>query len=313
MRAASHAFNGADLGGGFESQTVDFNNLFTDFGAGCCWSGWSYSNTADTTTPGATNQYSAIVGNGANGSANFGVAFDGIAGGGGVRPIITLPQNSQPVSVMVTNTTYAALSMQQGDGFAKMFGGPSGNDPDWFRLHVAGWDEADSPVAEVVFYLADYRSSDNSEDYILADWIELDLTPLQGLNVAKLAIGFSSSDVGPFGINTPLYVAIDDLTVEVDSPPGDADLNGQVDGTDLDIWSASYGIAAGASVTQGDADEDDDVDAADFLTWQQNYLSGVPLALVVPEPATGSWAVLGLVLVIRHCEIHRRLNSSRPS
>jgi hypothetical protein len=36
--------------------------------------------------------------------------------------------------VYVTNTTYAYNSMRDGDMFAKKFGGPTGNDPDWYKL-----------------------------------------------------------------------------------------------------------------------------------------------------------------------------------
>ena len=64
-------------------------------------------------------------------------------------------------SLMVTNTTYAALSMRDGDSFAKKFGGPSGNDPDYFRLTITGKDSGGSTIGSVEFYLADYRFADS--------------------------------------------------------------------------------------------------------------------------------------------------------
>ena len=48
----------------FSSQGATFNNDFDDFGGGCCWQGWSYSQTDDTGTSGPGNQYSAIPGAG---------------------------------------------------------------------------------------------------------------------------------------------------------------------------------------------------------------------------------------------------------
>ncbi len=289
-------YNGSDLAGGFESYGTQFNNLYTEFGGGCCWNGWSYSQTTDTTTPGVENQYSSYAGSGAGGSAKYGVAFSGFDAGGGIIPEITLPAVAEPTSVKVTNTTYAALSMKFGDGFAKKFGGASGDDPDWFLLRVEGRDVSDAVVGEVPFYLADYRFADSNEDYILDEWTDLDLTPLSGLGVRKLAFRLTSSDEGFFGMNTPAYVAIDNLVLDVTATPGDFDLNGIVDHLDLEIWEQHYGTAFGAGVTTGDADGDGDVDGVDFLAWQLNFSPPQPLSVAVPEPSVAlmilSWSIL---------------------
>ena len=289
-------YNGSDFAGGFESYGVQFNNLYTEFGGGCCWNGWSYSQATDTTTVGVANQYSAYAGSGAGGSAKYGVAFSGFDSGGGIIPEITLPTDAEPMSVKVTNTTYAALSMLLGDGFAKMFGGPSGNYPDWFLLKVEGLDAADAVVGEVPLYLADYRFANQAEDFVIDQWTELDLTPLSGLGVRKLAFRLTSTDNGFFGMNTPAYVAIDNLVLDVTATPGDFDLNGTVDHLDLEIWEQHYGTPLGASVTTGDADEDGDVDGVDWLAWQLNFSPPQPLSVAVPEPSAAlmilSWSIL---------------------
>ncbi len=69
---------------------------------------------------------------------------------------------------------------------------------------------------------------------------------------------------------------------------GDFDRNGAVDGDDLAIFSAGFGISEGAFLDDGDADMDGDVDGEDFLIWQQNHGTISPLSSVnsVPEPAT---------------------------
>ncbi len=69
---------------------------------------------------------------------------------------------------------------------------------------------------------------------------------------------------------------------------GDFDRNGKVDGDDLAIFSAGFGISEGAFLDDGDADMDGDVDGRDFLIWQQNFGATSPLSSVnsVPEPAT---------------------------
>jgi hypothetical protein len=278
---------------GFTSFGAYFNNDFDGF-----WQGWSYSRTTDTVTPGAANQYSAYAGSGANGSSQYGVAFNGFDGGGGIIPEIRLPTGSEPTSVKITNTTYAALSMLLGDGFAKQFGGGNGSDPDWFLLKVEGWDASDTVVGDVSMYLADYRPSEPNDDYILDQWTDLDLSPLAGLGVEKLAFRLSSSDNGAFGMNTPAYVAIDDLVLDIAATPGDFDLNGSVDQVDLGIWEQYYRTASGASVTTGDAHDDGDVDGADLLLWQTNYTGSQAITLAVPEPSS-VLILFGCLAVVR--------------
>ena len=198
-------YNGADGAGGFESRGIEFNNSYnSSFGT---WTGFSYSKKTDTTTPGFTNQYSAFTGGGADGSPNYGVAFNSARG----DARITFPEPRVVQSIDVTNTTYAGLSMQNGDAFAKEFGGPTGDDPDYFKLTVFGENGAGETTGSVDFYLADYRFEDNSRDYIVDDWNEIDLTSL-GSNVTGLEFALNSTDVGDFGMNTPAYFAVDNVT-----------------------------------------------------------------------------------------------------
>ena len=202
-------WNGADGSGGFTSAGAAFNNYFVDWGSGfTTWGGWSVSNTTDTTTPGFENQYSAATGEGADGSAFYGVAYEDSFNG--VTPTIDLPAGALLQSMKVTNTTYAWLSMRDGDGYAKQFGGTTGEDPDWFKLIVTGWNEDESELGQLDFYLADYRFADSALDYILTDWTVVDLSSLS--TASRLTFSFDSSDGGPWGINTPAYVAMDALT-----------------------------------------------------------------------------------------------------
>lgn len=201
-------YNGSDGAGGFVSQEALFNNNFnTQFNT---WSGWSYSNVTDIQTPGFLNQYSAynLPDGGGDDSPNYGVAYNGHFG----DTVIALPEGTGPISVRITNTTYAALSMRDGDQFAKKFGGPDGTDPDYFVLTIYGFDVDGNPTGSVDFYLADYRFQDPLLNYIVSAWTTVDLTPLG--TAATLFFNLDSSDVGDFGINTPTYFAIDNLLVQ---------------------------------------------------------------------------------------------------
>jgi hypothetical protein len=113
-----------------------------------------------------------------------------------------------------TNTTYAALSMLNGDAFAKKFGGVSGTDADWFNITIEGL-LGGAVIGNQVFYLADYRFADSADDYVIDQWTWVDLSGF-GL-VDELRFSFDSSDLGTFGINTPTYAAMDFL-VSVPEP-----------------------------------------------------------------------------------------------
>jgi hypothetical protein len=100
--------------------------------------------------------------------------------------------------------------MRDGDSFAKKFGGPDGTDPDYFRLIISGYDQYGDYTGTIVFYLADFRSPNADDDYILDQWTWVDLASLG--SVVNLEFTMESSDAGLFGINTPTYFAIDNLT-----------------------------------------------------------------------------------------------------
>jgi Domain of unknown function (DUF4465)/PEP-CTERM motif len=205
----AHSFdNNAGQSGLFMIDGNQFNNSFDPtFSA---WSGWAISSMTDTTTPGFTNQYSAIPGSGANNSQTYAVAFTFGATADPFNPsgsYINLAPGMNPASVQVTNTTYDYLSMQNGDQFAKKFG-PG----DYFLLDVKGFTGAGGSgkeVGEVDFYLANFLGPNN---YIVSTWQTLDLSTLAG--ATSLQFGLSSSDNDPqFGMNTPAFFAIDNLAL----------------------------------------------------------------------------------------------------
>jgi len=201
LGAESHE-NGAGLGGGaLVSGGVTYQNNY--YAAWDGFDGFAASTRTDTTTAGFGNQYSAITGSGANGSPTYGVYFS--------TGNIVLPSATIVAGAEFTNTTYAALSMLHGDAFAKQFGGTTGLDPDYFRLIIEGLDAGGGSTGTVEFMLADYRDPGTANDYVVTDWTWVDLSTL-GV-VSQLSFSFESTDVHPtFGINTPTYFAIDDLT-----------------------------------------------------------------------------------------------------
>lgn len=197
-------------GTAFTSGDVIFPNVYNGY-----WSkGWAYSNKTDSTTAGYTNMYSARAGSGYS-SATYAVGQQGAIARLNANAI-----HGKVTGMYVTNGTYAAISMRDGDDFARKFGDttgtnsglPPGSYPDWFKLTIKGFSNGSLKTDSVNFFLADYTFADNSKDYIVTTWKWVDLTSLG--NVDSLLFKLSSSDVGKNGINTPLFFCVDNFTTE---------------------------------------------------------------------------------------------------
>lgn len=192
---------------GWASGGATFGNSYNaSFGG--FWSGFAYSNVNDSSTPGFGNQYAAYAGSGAGGSGIYAVAY------AGAQTFINLPASTFAQSVLLTNTTYTAFDLLSGSGFSKKFGGASGNDPDFLDVVITGYDGqngAGAITGAVTFRLADFTFADKAQDYIVDEWTLVDLGPVG--SAASLRFTWASSDVGAFGINTPTYVALDNLAL----------------------------------------------------------------------------------------------------
>ncbi|MBM4371407.1 MAG: DUF4465 domain-containing protein [Deltaproteobacteria bacterium] len=199
--------DGSMTAGAFQSGNLRFMAGYTpDWGV---WDGFAASTMADTGTPGPDNPYSAITGSG-DGDTAFAVTYDGSLFGGEAPTIEVVGAPEAVASLSVTNTTWAFLSMMNGDDFAKKFGGPDGSDPDWFLLTIEGLDPQGGVSGTVEHWLADLRFPGASpDDMILDGWETVDLTSLGP--VAGLRLVLTSSDTGEWGMNTPATVAVDEI------------------------------------------------------------------------------------------------------
>ncbi|MBB77858.1 MAG: hypothetical protein CL844_02515 [Crocinitomicaceae bacterium] len=176
------------------------------------WSGYSISNMTDTTTPGYSNQYSSFAGEGFGGSSNYAVGYK-------TGSISCSNQFESIVSLKITNATYTAISMRDGDQFAKQFGSPldaSGmvdgtNGEDFYRIWLYCEDFSGTYLDSIEVLLADYRFNDNSQDYIVKDWITVDINQQISFPVSKITFTQESSDNGEWGMNTPAYYVIDNI------------------------------------------------------------------------------------------------------
>lgn len=201
-------WNGNDLSGeedsgnyygSFTSSVFSFDNIYT--AAWGSFMGFACSSLTDTVTSGFTNQYSPKAGEGANGSAQFALAYEN-----GATFNCTYKEgytNNTLKSVMITNGTYVYNEIRDGGAYSKKF--ESG---DWFKVTFTGY-KGEAETGSVDYYLADFR---DGKTYINKEWVEVDLTPLA--DATTVMITFDSTDKGQFGVNTPKYVFIDNLTIE---------------------------------------------------------------------------------------------------
>ena len=202
--------NGADQAGGFVYGNGYFfpNYYNSDYNY---WSGWSVSNIYDDQTPGLANQYGCYAAPDDEESE-----FLVLTGNSSLYLSNTdeLKSNKTAVPdffVEITNSTYSALSMRDGDQFAKKFGGQDGNDPDYFGVNVHLISNIGDTIDSRKVYLADYRKDDNTQDTILKGWANFhfriyDVHKID--SIARIDFEFFSSDAGQYGINTPQYAVV---------------------------------------------------------------------------------------------------------
>lgn len=230
-------WNGSDQTGGFTSNSVFYQNVYdNNYGS---WYGFAYSNMRNDTTAGWVNQYSAITAGGINapdtGGTNYAVAFvptDWSSSNFDLQPIeATFTKPSLLSGCYVTNSTYDYLSMKNGDAYTKKFGGTTGNDPDYFKLKIWGLSQNKTNTDTIEFLLADYTFDDNSKDYIVDNWRWVDLQQLG--YVTKLFFSLESTDIGAFGMNTPAYFCLDNLTIDKELQTNSTK---QIELTDLKIF-----------------------------------------------------------------------------
>ncbi len=188
-----------------------------DFWAG----GFAYTNKYDSITGSFSNLYGVRAYKGYNNSAIYVVGQDE----GIVR--MTVPQTTVG-GFYVTNTTYAYKAMAKGDAFSRKFGDttgtgsgttiPQGSYPDFFKLIVKGYSNGVLKNDSITVMLADYTFTNNTQDFILDSWQFVNTSSIGAVD--SIQFFMRSSDVGDFGVNTPLFFAIDNFETTVPNPTG---------------------------------------------------------------------------------------------
>lgn len=163
--------------------------------------GFTYSSLTDTVTPGSSNN-AAITGCGVSTNAYFTVNTGGDMYGIDTEITFEGGKAYKAKECYVTNSTYSyrAIKDQNDGGFG---GVKEWTTEDSFTLTITGYNGA-TETGHVDFKLADGFN-------IVKTWEKVDLSSLG--EVTALHFGLTSTDNGQYGMNTPSYFCLDQLTV----------------------------------------------------------------------------------------------------
>jgi hypothetical protein len=203
------------------------------------WGGFAYSNiTATDFNPSqyVTHQFRSVVGHGVDGSDTYSVVY-----AMGVNTKIEVIHSEAATTipgVYLTNAAWTYSSIINGDDF--------GEEPfeqgDYYKVVFKG-----NTGTTVEHYLADYRSSNAAEHYIVTDWKWFDLSALG--NITSLTVSVAGSRNNQWGLTTPAYLCMDNLgatePVISDKPTTPTNLQGIATQTTIALsWNASTGNTA---------------------------------------------------------------------
>lgn len=113
--------------------------------------------------------------------------------------------NIKSVKLNVTNYTYATITDEDINAFARIF-----TDGDYLKVVFTPLASDGNPVGDSVeCYVVDYR---DGKRFVADNWQKFPLN----LPVAnRIRVTFETTDVGQWGANTPLYICLDDLVYEL--------------------------------------------------------------------------------------------------
>lgn len=200
--------------GTFNSGPLSFH---FDAGTGY-WSGFSYSNLSTPTGNYTTDQFLSASSAGMDGdSTNYAVSYilsDWTSETFDPIPAVIGVNGEQALTIgglYINNSMLTYNALLNGTPFSKKFGGITGDDPDWFKVRIWGVKSDNSYTQSIEHFLADFRPRDNNKDYIQKEWKWLDLQVLGEVKALHFVI--ESSDTGDFGINSPAYFCIDNISI----------------------------------------------------------------------------------------------------
>ena len=192
----------------FYSGSYSFANSMIPYSQ--TWGLFGYSNKTSTSFDMSTlitDQFNSVVGHGVNGSSNYAVVYPSHVMGHTMVVPTHKPQGDSIRGCYVTNNAWVKYVSIHGTG-TNSNGKQDANTPfttgDWVKLTA----KADNGKS-VSFYLADYRSSNPADHYLIESWQWLDL---RSLGVVKnVTFTMDGTRHNQYGTTIPTYFCMDDF------------------------------------------------------------------------------------------------------
>ena len=185
---------------GYETDEFEFEYFYNEeFGY---WGGFALTKKFDTDAANGfyENQYAVYNASASHGSGALIYYYDSYN-----EPCdITLKGDNVFTSVRLnlTTYTYASITNEDINTFARAFA-----DGDYLKV-VFTSHKGDKEIGKVECYVVDYR---DGKQLMATRWDVFDLTGL-GKDYDRVSVKIETTDVGEWGANTPLYIALDELS-----------------------------------------------------------------------------------------------------
>ena len=185
---------------GFENEVFEFEYFYNEEYA--YWGGFALSNVKDTDPANGlfANQYAVFNDSAASGENFLIYYYDSFNEPCDI--VLKKAVHLSNVKLNLTTYTYASITNEAINDFARAF-----TDGDYLKVvftamkgnEVTGVDEC---------YVVDFR---DGKRIMATDWTEYSLVNL-GRDYDRVRVTIETTDIGEWGANTPLYIALDDLT-----------------------------------------------------------------------------------------------------
>jgi hypothetical protein len=194
----------SDYSYGYENDHLEFEYFYNEEYA--YWGGFAQSRVkdADATNGLFANQYAVYNEAAASGDSFLIYYYDSYN-----EPCdIVVKQQGvslRDVKLNLTTYTYASITDEAINDFARAF-----VDGDYLKVVFTGM-RGNEATGVVECYVVDYRDGKRA---MTTEWTEFSLLGL-GDNYNRVRVTIETSDVGEWGANTPLYIALDNLSYNV--------------------------------------------------------------------------------------------------
>ena len=185
---------------GFENEVFEFEYFYNEEYA--YWGGFALSNVKDTDPANGlfANQYAVFNDSAASGENFLIYYYDSFNEPCDI--VLKKPVHLSDVKLNLSTYTYASITNEAINDFARVF-----IDGDYLKVVFTAMKGNDITGVDEC-YVVDYR---DGKRIMATDWTEYPLVNL-GSGYNRVRVTIETTDVGEWGANTPLYIAMDDLT-----------------------------------------------------------------------------------------------------